>query len=70
MSEKKQTICDGRHECQAIVIIKDGKVTVSLNSMFDLPAGATLPLLREDHNLLVEVLHGGQIEFFNGHAII
>ena len=44
--QQQARIKDGVFPCSATLHIKQGKAVVVLNSMFDLPAGTTIPLYR------------------------
>jgi hypothetical protein len=66
----KTMLDDGCYDCSATLHIKDGKAVVVLHSMFGLKPGSAIPLLRKDHNLLVELSVVGSVVILNGHSII
>jgi hypothetical protein len=70
MNDQKKCLPDGQYACAATLHVKEGKVVVVLHSTFGLEPGATMPLLRREHDLRVESLSGSQVGILNGHTII
>jgi hypothetical protein len=70
MKDQAQPLGDGQYSCSATLHIKDGRAIVVLHDMFNLMPGATIPLARQECNLLIEKLEGSSVAILNGQAII
>ncbi len=70
MGDQQKRLPDGQYDCAATLHVKDGNVVVVLHTTFGLQPGATMPLLRQEHDLRVEALSGSQVGILNGHSII